>query len=1306
MRRVLLPVIVGILGMSTLADAYPVPPARFYGRLIIDGKTLQANDPALNGLIVRVFPTGTQQTLLASYTMSNSLDGRYRLTLLLDSANTPSPNTRVDLWVNEVLAASNIVLSSGVTQVLDLSAAIDQAPELHPVPPLEATEGQTFQHSLSATDPDGDLITFSASGLPPGASLSETGLLSFTPGFDQAGHYELTLSATARGKSDSQAQTLKVNNVDQPPVLAPFSPLTIAEQERLNLTLQASDPDGDLLSFSASGLPLGATLHPSTGVLSWTPGFDQAGTYAVLVTVQAQTLSDAATLSLTVMNVDRPPYLTLPEVIAGAEADPLSYLFKGSDPDGDALSWSVQGLPSGAAVEATTGQLTLTPGYDQAGTYPLVVRLTAGGEVVQGHTTLSIANTDRAPQLVPMAPQTLKVGTLFESTVQASDPDGDAITLTAANLPEGARFEAAPGASSGLLRFTPTQTQGGKSYQVLFTASALGLADTTSLTLTVEQSQRPPTLNPILPQTLAEGATLRLQLEGSDPDGDALSYGMSGAPAGMTLNISSGQVEWTPGYSAAGGYSVGFTVSSQDGSATETVSITVINTDRAPIFGPIGTFKVQRSSSLSFYLRAVDPDGDTVNYGYAGTLPTGLTIDTVTGKVTVSSGSFTAGTYSFPFLATANGLSTQQVGKVQTYDRNPKRSATEDEGSLDSARWTFSGTPVGGLNLYPVGTTSVPFIEAKERSNALMFDNQPIVLSDWPVTLTISSDGVVGSGYNPQRRLVFEDESGRVLALTAGVVPETGSYDLHLFDTFTDYDRAILGEQPVSTPLSTRLCSTWSCNGVNTGVLASPGNGVCRLALTLTSTQLRLTVTPTDAECQAWDSGWVSHGGRLSRGRFGVGIAGNAHTTSGTKVVSTGVKVYWSGLSFSGLGALCADPVSVGSPNSSRVQIFCQGRNSLPFSSYSGAASSQIGTSSLLEDLDADGFPELIVGNPGATSGKGTVLVYRGTKWATDTSLAASEAVSTLTGRTGDGLGQALVTFTREGVRYLAIGAPRGTGGIGAVAIVPVSSLLAAGPAVSEWLECDGLARGCGSALLSGDVDQDGFDELLIGAPSHGAGEVQVYRQGRMEPDGTPWRTFEGELAGDRFGSSLMLAPLDGLELSLLVGAPGALDVQQLGTAHGALYTFSASHWSLGESWIIADEALDVRRGGSEEQLGSALSWLDLTGDGLEEVLASAPGCSTCAGRVGFWSVEDLLLGTLLDAGSLAGFVPGERFGSSLAPARGGLLVGARDDANNLAGALYRFGTGSTVPTEVLTGVTLKSRFGQSVTVPAQEVSP
>ena len=113
-----------------------------------------------------------------------------------------------------------------------------------------------------------------------------TGLFQWTPGYEQAGDYTLHFGVKdPSGLTDATDVIIHVENVDRPPVLA-ISDHGAVIGRPLQFALGGSDPDlGTTLTYSAAGLPDGATLDPQTGVFKWTPAPGQAGDYVVAFSV-------------------------------------------------------------------------------------------------------------------------------------------------------------------------------------------------------------------------------------------------------------------------------------------------------------------------------------------------------------------------------------------------------------------------------------------------------------------------------------------------------------------------------------------------------------------------------------------------------------------------------------------------------------------------------------------------------------------------------------------------------------------------------------------------------------------------------------------------------------------------------------------------------------------------------------------------------------------------------------------------------------------------------------------------------------
>jgi hypothetical protein len=89
--------------------------------------------------------------------------------------------------------------------------------------------------------------------------------------------------------------------VDHPPVLKPIGSKTVNEGKTLSFTLSARDPDGNKVTYSATGLPRGAKLAGNTGKFNWAPVPGQAGKYSVTFSAKAKGMKDSDKVKITVL---------------------------------------------------------------------------------------------------------------------------------------------------------------------------------------------------------------------------------------------------------------------------------------------------------------------------------------------------------------------------------------------------------------------------------------------------------------------------------------------------------------------------------------------------------------------------------------------------------------------------------------------------------------------------------------------------------------------------------------------------------------------------------------------------------------------------------------------------------------------------------------------------------------------------------------------------------------------------------------------------------------------------------------------
>jgi len=557
-------------------------------------------------------------------------------------------------------------------------------------------EDNSFSFKLPTdafVDPEGLPMTYRVSGpdntaLPSWISFNPiTRTFSGTPDNNAVGVQELVVTAyDDLGVATSRSFFITVQNVNDAPVVnAGIGTVNVVQNQSLNYTIPAdafSDIDpGDLLSFSVtladgSDLPSWLTFDAATATLSGTPGNDQVGTLALLVTAADLAGATVSTgFSLDIANVNDTPTTADPfETLSVIEDQTFSYQIPAdtfADIDaGDQLTLTAtmadgSGLPDWLTFDTASGTLTGTPGNDQVGTIELLVTATdISGAAVSAGLSLAVANTNDAPELLtPLADQSAKQGQLFSYSIPADafiDIDaGDQLTFSAtlddgSSLPVWLTLDATTGTFSG----TPGSSDLG-SINVTVTATDMaGAAVCASFSLSVTGGNSAPIATPNF-ATLTEDrcppyVTGNLLANDSDPDtGDTLTiadpgfvkgdYGYLGVSSdgkyGYLLNNASYEVQ-SLGRTAQVVDHFNYTVTDGKAQVASSLDITIKGSNDAPIVAHrLADQSVKNNKSFSFTMPAdsfVDIDkGDTLTYTATTTdgkaLPSWLKFDATTG---------------------------------------------------------------------------------------------------------------------------------------------------------------------------------------------------------------------------------------------------------------------------------------------------------------------------------------------------------------------------------------------------------------------------------------------------------------------------------------------------------------------------------------------------------------------------------------------------------------------------------------------------------------------------------------------------
>ena len=197
-----------------------------------------------------------------------------------------------------------------------LTPSVNQTPTITSTSITTATVKELYVYNVNATDPDsGDTLTYSLTTNPSGMTIdSTTGLINWTPTSAQIGNHNVTVEVSDGSLSDTQSFIIIVSKApiippSPPPIINPptnhaptitSAPATLATVGVLyTYDVNATDPDGDTLTYSLTTSPDGMIINSTTGVISWTPNSSQIGDNYVTVEVSDGELSDAQSFTIT-----------------------------------------------------------------------------------------------------------------------------------------------------------------------------------------------------------------------------------------------------------------------------------------------------------------------------------------------------------------------------------------------------------------------------------------------------------------------------------------------------------------------------------------------------------------------------------------------------------------------------------------------------------------------------------------------------------------------------------------------------------------------------------------------------------------------------------------------------------------------------------------------------------------------------------------------------------------------------------------------------------------------------------------------
>ena len=490
------------------------------------------------------------------------------------------------------------------------SNPVNVDPQFDPSTPttLNTNEDSSTQFTVAASDANSsDVLTYSTTNgangtVSPVAGTTDRFTYTPNPNFNGQDTFTITVS-DGNGGTVSQTITVNVAPVNDAPELASTQNVAAGKNQAITIPVNASDIDGDTLSFTVSANPSSGTVTQSptdSNKFIYTPNNGFSGNDSFTVEVSDQNGGIRSQTITVAVSGNTPPTVEASQSITTNEDEAIDGNVSATDPNGDSLSYQITSAPShGNVVLGQGGNFQYTPNENYFGSDSFSVQVNDGNGGIK---TQQINVTVNAVNDKPIVDDEQDVnaveGAEANITVSATDIEGDTLSYTVASNPSNGTVSNNGG---GNFTYTPTSSNfsGIDTFNV-DVSDGNGGTSTQKINIIVSPINHNPELqdndgngNPATQSlTSNHNAPASFTVSASDIDNNPLNYGVSAPQNGIVVpGGSAGTFTYRPNMGFAGTDSFIVTVSDGNGGTVlQTINVTVADTsgddhDLLPISG-------------------------------------------------------------------------------------------------------------------------------------------------------------------------------------------------------------------------------------------------------------------------------------------------------------------------------------------------------------------------------------------------------------------------------------------------------------------------------------------------------------------------------------------------------------------------------------------------------------------------------------------------------------------------------------------------------------------------------------------------